>query len=585
MGFKNEFIKKASALLLAAGFAVLPLKAYAEDFTYTTEGGTWIPVQENADGTYTKVASSNLYAIKTADDKTSSAFTESSGKPVILLEMNGNQWQFKFIADGAGGLDYYVTEKLTDQQSSQDYKLVDENGQPVMYVKIPAGSTEGTLTNREDYPQGTLTLSKTVYDPGSKADPDEEFPFTITLSNEDSSLLSGQKVLGDTLFTDGKANISLKSGESVTFDKIPANTSYSILEVPPEGYRTYVYQGDAAKEPNPAWNILTLITGTVAANQNEARSYRNVIKADDPDAKEGEYQDLEIAKIVNNGKQEAFQSSFSFTASFTDLQPGQVYSMTGAGKPCFWAEQDGSASVNFKMADGQSVVFEQLPAGSKYQIHEDAAQQYYPSYQISGENLSLQNEKADGALNTALDTAIETVDSGENAKVTFTNRNYLVPAPGCMFLTLNKVWNDKNDFYGERPDSATIEIWRKSESDPDGEKVDETMLNKDSALKDDANTWSYVFENLPLADESGNEYTYFAKETGTLPPHYEVQVSNIETDPDDSQRKTLTVTNAYILNIDVPETGDRGIIMAVAGGLLILCLSLTALLISKRRNL
>ena len=54
--------------------------------------------------------------------------------------------------------------------------------------------------------------------------------FDITLKNSDSSKLSGTKIFGDAVFTDGKAEVGVKAGETKTFTGLPGGTTYTITE-------------------------------------------------------------------------------------------------------------------------------------------------------------------------------------------------------------------------------------------------------------------------------------------------------------------------------------------------------------------
>ena len=62
-------------------------------------------------------------------------------------------------------------------------------------------------------------------------------------------------------------------------------------------------------------------------------------------------------------------------------------------------------------------------------------------------------------------------------------------------ITVTKTWNDGGNKYKTRPDKITIHLLA------DGEKVQSKEINE-------ANKWSYTFENMPKYDESGNEIEY-----------------------------------------------------------------------------
>lgn len=117
----------------------------------------------------------------------------------------------------------------------------------------PATTVDGlTITNYQD---GNLTVRKTVS--GNRGDPDKEFHFTVTLTGNSSAGTAANTVGGDfdtirtnadgdatssTLnFTDGEsAEFTLKHGESLTIQGLPAGISYQVTETErgQDGYTT-----------------------------------------------------------------------------------------------------------------------------------------------------------------------------------------------------------------------------------------------------------------------------------------------------------------------------------------------------------
>ncbi|MDU8038017.1 MAG: Cna B-type domain-containing protein, partial [Streptococcus sp.] len=83
-------------------------------------------------------------------------------------------------------------------------------------------------------------------------------------------------------------------------------------------------------------------------------------------------------------------------------------------------------------------------------------------------------------------------------------------APKAIDYKVTKVWNDANNQDGKRPESVTVQLYKKvGDADPvavEGKKL--TLTAKD---KTDANTWVASFTNLPQY-EAGKEITYSIKE-------------------------------------------------------------------------
>ena len=70
-----------------------------------------------------------------------------------------------------------------------------------------------------------------------------------------------------------------------------------------------------------------------------------------------------------------------------------------------------------------------------------------------------------------------------------------------------KTWN--HDDPAGRPESITVELYRKSESDPDNPLyIGSEVMKEDPATHE----WKLSFKNLPKKDENGEPYQYFVKE-------------------------------------------------------------------------
>ena len=95
-------------------------------------------------------------------------------------------------------------------------------------------------------------------------------------------------------------------------------------------------------------------------------------------------------------------------------------------------------------------------------------------------------------------------------------------APKEIDYKVTKVWNDANNQDGKRPESVTVQLYKKvGDADPvavEGKKL--TLTAKD---KTDANTWVSSFTNLPQY-EAGKEITYSIKEVD-VPAGYEASVT------------------------------------------------------------
>ena len=81
-------------------------------------------------------------------------------------------------------------------------------------------------------------------------------------------------------------------------------------------------------------------------------------------------QTLTIKKIVKNGDN---KDNFTFHVSFSNLEKNAKYKYKkGDAETAFASDKDGAADVTFTLADNESVVFEDAPENTKYQVTEDA---------------------------------------------------------------------------------------------------------------------------------------------------------------------------------------------------------------------
>ena len=114
----------------------------------------------------------------------------------------------------------------------------------------------------------------------------------------------------------------------------------------------------------------------------------------------------------------------------------------------------------------------------------------------------------------------EKVSEYESSITDFTITNKYTPK--AIDYKVTKVWNDANNQDGKRPESVTVQLYKKvGNADPvavEGKKL--TLTAKE---KTDDNTWVASFTNLPQY-EAGKEITYSIKEVD-VPAGYEASVT------------------------------------------------------------
>lgn len=95
-------------------------------------------------------------------------------------------------------------------------------------------------------------------------------------------------------------------------------------------------------------------------------------------------------------------------------------------------------------------------------------------------------------------------------------------APKEIDYKVTKVWNDANNQDGKRPESVTVQLYKKV-GDADPVAVEGKRLILTAKDKTDANIWVASFTNLPQY-EAGKEITYSIKEVD-VPAGYEASVT------------------------------------------------------------
>ncbi|EFE56456.1 Cna B-type domain-containing protein [Streptococcus oralis] len=95
-------------------------------------------------------------------------------------------------------------------------------------------------------------------------------------------------------------------------------------------------------------------------------------------------------------------------------------------------------------------------------------------------------------------------------------------APKAIDYKVTKVWNDANNQDGKRPESVTVQLYKKV-GDADPVAVEGKKLTLTAKEKTDDNTWVASFTNLPQY-EAGKEITYSIDEVD-VPAGYEASVT------------------------------------------------------------
>ena len=180
---------------------------------------------------------------------------------------------------------------------------------------------------------GSLIIDKTVS--GVGFDPTFKFSFSVTFNNLPSDpvdiLIDG--VITELSTTSNYFTFELADGESIVFENIPADVTYTVTETPVVGYATSLVIGGTTIAINE-------ISGLIIADYISEINYHN-------ERRQENIIDITVIKSIS-GMYPAFDSDLEFK---------------------FTLEVDGQATINFTLKDGESKTFNVLE-GKDYVITE-----------------------------------------------------------------------------------------------------------------------------------------------------------------------------------------------------------------------
>jgi len=300
-----------------------------------------------------------------------------------LWVKNGDTWTYTFnVFDDQ--VKYFLTEETVAGYTADATSWT---------IDGRSGQKEATITNK--VATGNLSVQKKVVGTTTT----DKFTFNITLEG-----VTGDRVYGGVLFTDGQATISLGNDETKTINGIPNGVSYTVTEVPDERFN--ISYSNA--------------TGQITANTTKAAVVTNTyIPSVTPPA------DAPVDITLKKEVAGHFESggTYEITAWFEGLEKNKEYTYGSAANEKFKAQEDGTAVFKLSIGNGETKLFKSIPVGAKYQFTE-AAGNYVSAYSVtnSQEEGSIVNSNAkNDTENTALATALETADANEAITVTFKN--------------------------------------------------------------------------------------------------------------------------------------------------------------------
>ena len=410
---------------------------------------------------------------------------------------NGNTWIYKFNVFDENAKYYLWEDDLTGYESSAT---------PTHYAIINDGTItkHGEVTNREIIDYGALEIRKTV----DGAEDSRDFLFDVTLAG--AKIFTGSQVIDGIAFTNGKATVKVKHGETLRIENIPAGTTYTVSEHEYADYTT-TYTGSTGTittDTTSAVAVETGVTGTITANETAVIAATNTHTAP-PE----EPTDITIQKIVSGYRET--ESSYTFYMSMRGLHPGITYFTSNDRS--FTADENGEANITLTLQNEESVTINGVPVGTIYRVTEEAGD-YTASYTVELGGATID----EGAVNTK-DTQLSTADitASEASTVTFTNRIAYSQDLVVKKTLTNGIQGDEEENFeitAEFTDLAANAYYRSDigriTSDEDGYAIKTFLLKQNESVR---------FYGLP----TGSRYRIKEAAYGKFIATYEITGTNV----------------------------------------------------------
>jgi len=427
---------------------------------------------------------------------------------------------------------------VTEIEAPEGYEL---NPTPFEMTVGQDGAIK-TVTNKRSKAKAKIKANKKLTGRELKA---EEFEFTLTDQ-------------------DGKVKETVKNDKD-------GNIAFSELEFDKAGTYTFKIAEKAGSDTGIKYDTKT-VTATVTVTDKGKGALEATVSYDDEKAFENAYTPAKtevsvkkkwddknnqdgkrpssitvklLADGQDTGKTLELTEANGWAGSFKDLDADKggtpiQYTVVEVTVPSYTSEVTGDAASGFTITNSYSPETVDVKATKNW---EDANNQDGKRPTKITINLLADGEKvaskeiqaaADGTW-TATFEKLAKYKAGKEIKYTVTEEavaeyeatitDFTITnkyAPKEIDYKVTKVWNDANNQDGKRPESVTVQLYKKvGVADPvavEGKKL--TLTAKD---KTDDNTWVASFTNLPQY-EAGKEITYSIKEVD-VPAGYEASVT------------------------------------------------------------
>lgn len=427
---------------------------------------------------------------------------------------------------------------VTEIEAPEGYEL---NPTPFEMTVGQDGAIK-TVTNKRSKAKAKIKANKKLTGRELKA---EEFEFTLT--DQDGKVK-------ETVKNDKDGNIAFSELEfdkagTYTFkiaEKAGSDTSIKYDTKTVTATVTVADKGKGALEATVSYDDEKVFENAYTPAKTEVSVKK---KWDDKNNQDGKRPTSVTVKLLadgqDTGKTLTLTEANGWAGSFTNLDADKggtpiQYTVVEVTVPSYTSEVTGDAASGFTITNSYSPETVDVKATKNW---DDANNQDGKRPTKITINLLADGEKvaskevqaaADGTW-TATFEKLAKYKAGKEIKYTVTEEavaeyeatitDFTITnkyAPKEIDYKVTKVWNDANNQDGKRPESVTVQLYKKvGNADPvavEGKKL--TLTAKE---KTDDNTWVASFTNLPQY-EAGKEITYSIKEVD-VPAGYEASVT------------------------------------------------------------
>ena len=458
---------------------------------------------------------------------------------------------------------------VTEVEAPEGYEL---NPTPFEMTVGQDGAIK-TVTNKRSKAKAKIKANKKLTGRELKA---EEFEFTLTDQ-------------------DGKVKETVKNDKD-------GNVAFSELEFDKEGTYTFKIAEKAGSDTSIKYDTKTVTATVTVADKgkgaleatvsyDDEKAFENAYtpaktevsvkkKWDDKNNQDGKRPSSITVKLLadgqDTGKTLELTEVNGWAGSFKDLDADKggtpiQYTVVEVTVPSYTSEVTGDAASGFTITNSYSPETVDVKATKNWEDanNQDGKRPTKITINLLADGKKVDSKEIQAAADgtwTATFEKLAKYKAGKEIKYTVTEEavaeyeatitDFTITnkyAPKEIDYKVTKVWNDANNQDGKRPESVTVQLYKKvGAADPvavEGKKL--TLTAKE---KTDDNTWVASFTNLPQY-EAGKEITYSIKEVD-VPAGYEASVTG-QVVTNNYTPKTVVLSGTKVWDDNNNQDGKR----------------------------